>query len=157
MKNELMDDPMKLEIAADKLEKRKSYKREAMRRLNNQRREDNKKRILDAQNFITKMKDNGTWDTFDDEDKDFLLGLISANVNVGAQSIFRTLFGASPEVGASFTLKEAFDKTLKGKSTIDHHVREWAKKGTIVVYKETPENKLLSTYTLMEIGELPNR
>lgn len=141
------------QMEAEKLEKRKEYKRNAMRRLNKQRKEDNKKRIEDAQKFIAKMKGKGIWDSFDAEDREFLNGLISANVNTGTVSTFRVLFGDNPEVGASFTLNDAFRKTLKGKSNIDHYVREWAKKGTVVVCQEDKVNMLNSVYTLMEIGK----
>ena len=62
------------------------------------------------------------------------------------------MFGDNPQIGASFTLNEAFQKTLKGKSNLDFYVKRWAEKGTVVTFKQDAENILNSVYTLEAIG-----
>ena len=100
------------------------------------------------------MKRDGIWDKLDDECKGFVNGLanpVSAAGN-GTESVFTKLFGANPAVGASFTLSDAFNKTLKGKANIDHLVKKWSEKGIVVSFKKNDNNILDSVYTLEATG-----
>ena len=128
-------------------------KREAAVRFKERRAKEKAERVDNAKALIEELKNGGYWDKISDSGKTYLLGLANPTASSGNnQSLFRTLFGDNPAIGASFTLNEAFQKTLKGKSNLDFYVKRWAEKGTIVSFKQDPENILNSTYTLESIG-----
>lgn len=66
----------------------------------------------------------------------------------GGPSVFSLLFGDNPKVGQKITLEEAFNKTYKGKSTLDLWVKRWADKGIIVKCVVDPVKMLNTTYTI---------
>lgn len=85
--------------------------------------------------------------------RDFILTLCKdSSVSKGATnsgaSLLTTLYGPSPKVGDVFTLQEAFDKVVKGMSTIDMHVKRWAEKGIIVEKLENKQNIKLTAYRI---------
>lgn len=138
---------------AEKLERFKKMKRDAAVRFKERRAKEKTERIDNAKALIEELKNGGYWDKVSDNGKAFLSGLANPTVSSGNnQSLFRTLFGDNPQVGDSFTLNEAFQKTLKGKSNLDFYVKRWAEKGTIVSFKQNAENILDSVYTLESIG-----
>lgn len=139
---------------AEKLEKFKAAKKAAAKRFKERRAQEKVNRIEGAKKLIDVMKRDGIWDKLDDECKGFVNGLanpVSAAGN-GTESVFTKLFGANPAVGASFTLFDAFNKTLKGKPNIDHLVKKWSEKGIIVSFKKNDNNILDSVYTLEATG-----
>ena len=139
---------------AEKLEKFKAAKRAAAKRFKERRAQEKVNRIEGAKKLIDVMKRDGIWDKLDDECKGFVNGLanpVSAAGN-GTESVFTKLFGANPAVGASFTLSDAFNKTLKGKANIDHLVKKWSEKGIVVSFKKNDNNILDSVYTLEATG-----
>lgn len=134
-------------------EKFKASKKEAAKRFKERRAQEKEDRISGAKKLMEVMKRDGIWDKLDDASKAFVSGLANPVSNVGGnESVFTKLFGANPQVGASFTLTDAFNKTLKGKANIDHLVKKWAEKGTVVSFKKDEDNILNSTYTLEAIG-----
>lgn len=144
----------KAESEAEKLEKFKAAKKAAAKRFKERRAQEKVNRIEGAKKLIDVMKRDGIWDKLDDECKGFVNGLanpVSAAGN-GTESVFTKLFGANPAVGASFTLSDAFNKTLKGKANIDHLVKKWAEKGIVVSFKKNDNNILDSVYTLEATG-----
>lgn len=139
---------------AEKLEKFKAAKKAAAKRFKERRAQEKFNRIEGAKKLIDVMKRDGIWDKLDDECKGFVNGLanpVSAAGN-GTESVFTKLFGANPAVGASFTLYDAFNKTLKGKANIDHLVKKWSEKGIVVSFKKNDNNILDSVYTLEATG-----
>lgn len=139
---------------AEKLEKFKASKKAAAKRFKERRAQEKVDRIEGAKKLIDVMKRDGIWDKLDDECKGFVNGLanpVSAAGN-GTESVFTKLFGANPAIGASFTLSDAFNKTLKGKANIDHLVKKWSEKGIIVSFKKNDTNILDSVYTLEATG-----
>ena len=139
---------------AEKLEAFKVKKRAAAQRWKENRAKEKTDRIEKAKKFIEDLKANGLYDKLNDEQKAFINGLANPvnSSNGGNSSLFKTLFGDNPQIGASFTLNEAFQKTLKGKSNLDFYIKRWAEKGTIVTFKQDAENILNSVYTLEAIG-----
>lgn len=139
---------------AEKLAKFKASKKAAAKRFKERRAQEKVDRIEGAKKLIDVMKRDGIWDKLDDECKGFVNGLVNP-VSVagnGTESVFTKLFGANPVVGASFTLSDAFNKTLKGKANIDHLVKKWSEKGIIVSFKKNDTNILDSVYTLEATG-----
>lgn len=142
------------ESEAEKLEKFKAAKKAAAKRFKERRAQEKVNRIEGAKKLIDVMKRDGIWDKLDDECKGFVNSLanpVSAAGN-GTESVFTKLFGANPAVGASFTLSDAFNKTLKGKANIDHLVKKWSEKGIVVSFKKNDNNILDSVYTLEATG-----
>lgn len=139
---------------AEKLAKFKASKKAAAKRFKERRAQEKVDRIEGAKRLIDVMKRDGIWDKLDNECKGFVNGLanpVSVTGN-GTESVFTKLFGANPAIGASFTLYDAFNKTLKGKANIDHLVKKWSEKGIIVSFKENDTNILDSVYTLEATG-----
>lgn len=142
-----------VETEAEKLEKFKASKRAAAQRFKENRIKEKTERVEKAKAFIEHLKSAGLYDGLTVEDKEFLNNLANPTaVGGNTTSLFKTLFGDNPSVGATFTLNEAFTKTLKGKSNIDHYVKKWAEKGTVVTFKQDADNILNSVYTLESIG-----
>lgn len=134
---------------AEKLEAFKAKKREAAERFKERRVKEKAEKIEKAKALIDNMKNAGIYDSLSDADKAFLNGLAnpSAGSSAGTSSLFSQLFPTG-EIGASITLKEAFNKTLKGKSAIDHYIKKWSEKGIVVSFKKNDTDILESTYVL---------
>jgi hypothetical protein len=66
-------------------------------------------------------------------------------------SVLLALYGPNPKVGDKITLRQAFEKTAKGKATLDILIRRWKEKGTVV---EVVANKDIME-TTYEIKALP--
>ena len=138
---------------AEKLERFKQMKREAAERFKERRAKEKVERVNNAKALIVELKNGGYWDKVSDNGKAFLSGLVNPIASSGSnKSLFRLLFGDNPQVGASVTLNEAFQKTLKGKSNLDFYIKRWSEKGTIVSFKKDEENILNSIYTLESIS-----
>jgi len=69
----------------------------------------------------------------------------------GGPSVYTQLFGSNPKVGDKITLEEAFNKTFKGKSTLDMWVKRWAEKGIIVECVIDKQRMLNTTYTIKDL------
>jgi len=86
--------------------------------------------------------------------KEFVLSLCKdpaekkASGGFGGPSVFSLLFGDKPTVGQKITLEEAFNKTYKGKSTLDLWVKRWAEKGIVVECVVDSVKMLNTTYTI---------
>lgn len=104
--------------------------------------------------------DKGLLDSLSFESKEFINYMLTKKPNTKDpkqdKSIFNILFGDSPSVGDSITLKEAFEKTYKGKKTLDIWLKRWQEKGIIVSYKETTP-LLESLYIIEALPEEINK
>ena len=140
------------EEAQAKLEKSKQQKKEAAKRFHEKRAAEKKASQENASAYIEFCKSNGTWDTMDDKFKKWFSDLANPVSASGNEPVFGKLFGANPQVGDSITMRDVFEKTLKGKSNIDNLCKKWAEKGIIVSYKANPEDITLSTYTIESLG-----
>lgn len=104
--------------------------------------------------------DKGLLDSLSFESKEFINYMLTKKPNTKdpkqEKSIFNILFGDSPSVGDSITLKEAFEKTYKGKKTLDIWLKRWQEKGIIVSYKETTP-LLESLYIIEALPEEINK
>lgn len=129
----------------------KQARREASRRFTERKARNVERAKKAAEELITFFTETGRYETLSANARDFL----SAAANPGKRrvfsvsSIFSQIFGEMPELGTSLTLKEIFDKTLKGKATIDMQLKKWAAKGIIVECEECPNSPLNTTYTLV--------
>lgn len=139
---------------AEKLAAFKAKKNEAAKRFKERRAEEKKAVIENAAAFIARTKEAGIYDQFTAEEKDFLNKLANP-VSGGARSntsVFTKIFGENPEVGASVTLLEVMDRTLKGKSAIDAYVKKWATENGIIVEFELNSEKITdSRYVLKQL------
>lgn len=145
--------PDVVQTDAEKLERFKKMKREAAERFKERRAKEKIDRIENAKALIDELKNGGYWDNISEKSRSFLIGIANpTNAAGGNQSLFRTLFGDNPSIGATVTLNEAFQKTLKGKSNLDFYIKKWADKGTIVSFKQDADNILNSVYVLESIG-----
>lgn len=151
---EVSDSAVDTEREAEKLEAFKAKKREAAERFKNRKAEEKKERKEAAIEIVGMLKDEGIYDRLPERAKNFFSNIINggASNGGGTSSLFKTLFGDNPQVGATITLNDAFTKTLKGKSNIDFYIKKWADKGTIVSFKQDAENILNSIYVLEAIG-----
>lgn len=134
-------------VQASKREERLARKREAARRYKEKAEQEKALCIANAKKFIERMKADGLWDKLDDESRAFVEGIAQPAATVNRQSTFAVLFGESPKVGDSITLGDAFQKTLKGKATLDAYFSRWAAKGVVVTFSRA-ENVMESTYTI---------
>ena len=134
-------------------EQKRQARRDASRRFAERRARNAERAQKAAAELLTYFNDSGRLGSLSANARDFL----SAAANPGKRrmfavsSIFTQVFGEAPELGTSLTLKEIFDKTLKGKATIDAQVRKWATKGIVVECEECPNSPLDTTYTLTEM------
>lgn len=138
--------------AAD--EKRKEAKREAAKRFNEKRRAEKEGIISGAKAFIAELQEKGIYSQLSGETQAFVSGLASlgARSGHGSSGFFAKLFGGQPAAGASVTLREAFEKTLKGKPEIDAYVKKWAKSGIVVEYIQNDESPLDSVYKVVSVA-----
>ena len=96
------------------------------------------------------LEKTGGFDKLSSNSRNFLLNITDKarrRVMTG-KSVFMQMFGDDPRVGDTLTLKDIFDRTLKGKSTIDAQVKRWAERGIIIKCTENAEHPLETTYTL---------
>ena len=126
-------------------------KREAAQRFKERRAAEKDERVKKAQSIKDKLISGGFYDKLDEENKAFLEELINGKTVVNNSSLFNSIFGASPKIGDSKTLKEIFEKTLKGKSVIDAYVKRWAEKGIVVELNKDTTDILNSTYTIVKM------
>lgn len=112
--------------------------------------EEQYKEAIELKDFMTK---NGTWDKASETVKNMVLRLCKSPAERKASApasspVFNTLFGDHPKVGDKVTLEQAFNRTYKGKSTLDVWVKRWAEKGIIVDCVIDPKVMLNTTYTI---------
>lgn len=145
-------EPTKLTaVDAAKLEEQKKAKAEAAKRWKEKKNQQAAERVESAKKMIGRLEKSGLFAKLDPEDQAFLKGLaepkVAASNNTG---LFAVLF-PNAKVGDSITLDQVFAKTLKGKSNIDHYVKNWAEKGIIIECKEDKSDLRKSTYTIVKM------
>lgn len=129
-------------------------KRAAAKRFKERRAAEKADRIVKAKELIEALKAEGTYDKLSDDLKAFINGM--ANPTSGAASgntsLFKTIYGDNPQVGDAVTLKEIFNKTLKGKSAIDFYVKKWAEKGIVITFEADTADMLNSKYVISALN-----
>lgn len=136
------------------IEKFKQQKKEAAQRFKERKAAEAEASLKAAKEFTDYIKKNGTYDKLPENLKGYVDSLTAPKKSVSANGgLFNTLFGASPKVGDKVTLKDIFDKTLKGKAAIDFYVKKrWAEKGIVVEYvSKTPQ--IMSEYVIKSLGK----
>jgi hypothetical protein len=140
--------------SSDKKAAFKAKKLEALKRFKERRTERAKKAYEDALKLRDELVKAAIFDKLSKEAKEFIISLCHnpaerrVATGFGGPSVFTVLYGDKPTVGQSITLQEAFNKTFKGKSTLDVWVKRWAEKGIIVECEVDPSNMLASKYTI---------
>lgn len=128
----------------------KQKKREAAQRFKERRAAEKEERRALSASLMEYLKNEGFWDQLSDEHKNFLQGMCSAATaqHNNNNSLFNKIFGDNPQVGDTVTLREAFERTLKGKNNIDFYVKKWLEKGIVVSFEENTENLMESVYKI---------
>lgn len=105
-----------------------------------------------AKTVIDWLTKEGKWEKFDEKAKATLTRLANPTTGAGSSgsSFFNKVFGDSPKVGDKIKLIDYLKNTMRAKADLDKYVKEWAKKGTIVEFKQEA-NMLESTYTIKAI------
>lgn len=108
-----------------------------------------KKGAADIKDLLEKSK---LTDKLTAEAKTFLDHFTNTDLNMAKGSTFNVLF-PNVKVGASVTLKEAMERTLKGMGVIDAYVKVWAKKGIVVEKKLDAKEPIKSTYIIKALPQ----
>ncbi len=160
----LMGEPGKVNTGAPaaqaqtaKVDSDKAKREEAYRNYKAKRAEKQKAAYENALKLRDELSKAGMLDKLSASVKEFVLSLCkdpserAKSGGFGGPSIFSILFGDNPKVGQKITLEEAFNKTYKGKSTLDLWVKRWADKGIIVECTIDPVKMINSTYTIKSL------
>lgn len=149
--NKIIDPVAAQKVDADKI---KQQKAEALQRFKEKKAAKEAERIANAKKLKELLTKEKVWDKIGSDLQSWIDSLIAGKTsNGGSQSsLLTTLFGPSPKVGDSITLADAFNKTFKGKATLDIYVKRWAQKGVIVEFTSNPD-MLKSTYTIKAINK----
>lgn len=144
-------DPVAADTATN--DKIKQQKAEALQRFKEKKAAKEAERISNAKKLKDLLTKNGAWDKIGADLQTWVESLAVAKpVNGASQSsLLTTLFGPSPKVGDKVTLADAFNKTYKGKATLDIYVKRWAQKGVIVEFTADAD-MLKSTYEIKAIN-----
>ena len=140
-----------------KVDSDKAKREEAYRNYKAKRAEKQKAAYENALKLRDELSKAGMLDKLSASAKEFVLSLCkdpserAKSGGFGGPSIFSILFGDNPKVGQKITLEEAFNKTYKGKSTLDLWVKRWADKGIIVECTIDPVKMINSTYTIKSL------
>lgn len=135
----------------------KAKREEAYRNYKAKRAEKQKAAYENALKLRDELSKAGMLDKLSASAKEFVLSLCkdpserAKSGGFGGPSIFSILFGDNPKVGQKITLEEAFNKTYKGKSTLDLWVKRWADKDIIVECTIDPVKMINSTYTIKSL------
>lgn len=145
------DAPVKtVDVKAD--DDKAAKKREAAKRCLDRKKKAREEQKANAIKFLDEIKKNGIYDKLSQASKDFVVGLtVEKTVASSNGGIFNVLFGEQPKVGDKVTLKDAFDKTLKGKATIDLMVKRWKEKGIEIKYNPNTTKMIESTYEIVAL------
>lgn len=142
-------------VATDKEAVSKARKKEAAKKCAEKKKAQAAARIEAAKKLIEELKKIGAYDKLNKEYQDMLMSwtVSQAKTVATGSNLFITIFGEHPKVGDKVTLKEVFNKTLKGEATINAFIKSLLKKGIVVKYTVNEKNLIESTY---EIVTLPN-
>lgn len=140
-------------VAQPAVSDEKAKRDEAYRNYKAKRAEKQKAAYENALKLRDELSKSGSLDRLTAPVKEFVLSLckdpsVRAKSGGGGSSIFSLLFGDNPKVGQKITLEEAFNKTYKGKSTLDLWVKRWADKDIIIECVVDPVKMINTTYTI---------
>ena len=117
------------------------------------KKKENEKRVALTQELIEKLKKLNVYDKLDSNMQQLLNGIAFPTTGrVAGTSVFSQLFGENPTVGTSVTLRDVFDKTLKGKAEISHYTKLWLEKGIQVVFEENAASPVESKFVLKSLN-----
>ena len=136
------------------IEKFKQQKKEAAERFKERKAAEAEAAMKNAKEYTDFIKKNGMYDKLPENLKAYVDSLTAPKKSVSANGgLFNTLFGAAPKVGDKITLKDIFDKTLKGKTAIDFYVKKrWAEKGIVIEYVQK-QPQIMSEYVIKSLGK----
>ena len=138
--------------AEDKEAAFKAKKAEAAKRFKERRAAEKVAAVENSAKLIEVLKSNGAYDNLPEDLKSFLNGMANpVRATSGRSEVFTKLFGATPEVGATVTLKEAFERTYKSLADLKTNIKKWAATGTVVEVKEAA-NMLDTTFTIVSMA-----
>ena len=142
-------------VATDKDTTFKVRKKEAAKKYAEKKKAQAAARIEAAKKLVEELKKIGAYDKLNKEYQDILMSwtVPQARIVATGSNLFVTIFGEHPKVGDRVTLKEVFNKTLKGEATINTFIKSLLKKGIVVKYTVNEKNLIESTY---EIVSLPS-
>ena len=130
----------------------KAKKAEAAKRFKERRAAEKVAAVENSAKLIEVLKSNGAYDNLPEDLKSFLNGMANpVRATSGRSEVFTKLFGATPEVGATVTLKEAFERTYKSLADLKTNIKKWAATGTVVEVKEAA-NMLDTTFTIVSMA-----
>jgi hypothetical protein len=133
---------------------KKAKKNEAAKRFKERKVEKAKKQYENSLSLRDELAKAGFMDRLSTESKNFILSLCKdptervVATGFGGPSVFVTLFGENAKVGDKLTLQQVFNKTYKGKSTMDVWLKRWDEKGIKVSFTPNKEAFLESVYTI---------
>lgn len=138
-------------VDQDKIKKQKA---EALQRFKEKKAKKEAERISNAKKLKELLIKEKAWDKIGADLQTWVESLAVAKpANGGSQtSLLTTLFGPTPKVGDKVTLADAFNKTYKGKATLDIYVKRWKEKGVIVEFTANTADMLKSTYEIKAIN-----
>jgi hypothetical protein len=145
--------PSAVKAVGDEADK-KAKKLEAAKRFKERRAKEAAELRDAAIKFRKELESSGLYEKLSATAKDFVVKLTTEKTTtpgLGGPSVFVTLFGASAKVGDSITLETVFNKTYKGKSTMDILLKRWAEKGIKVSFEINKDKFLASTYKIVEL------
>lgn len=141
-------------VSNDEREALLAKKRETARKCNAKKKEKEAKQRERAAKLKNELVSKGIFESLSEESKLFLKSISTEQPSVrGGNAFFVQLFGRNPQVGDKITLKSAFNKTLKGKATIDLSVRRWAAKGIKIQYNPNEQMLTESTYEIVALPQ----
>jgi hypothetical protein len=92
--------------------------------------------VLDALKLLTKVP-----------------GVRTGGGGFGGTPVFNKLFGEHPAVGDKITIKDVFDRTMKGVQQMNSLIRKWGEKGIVVKYTHNEAEPFKSSYEITAIGQ----
>jgi hypothetical protein len=152
--NTTPQNPVATPPVSDGTASKKAKKNEAAKRFKERKVEKAKRQYENSLSLRDELAKAGFMDKLSTESKNFILSLCKdptervVATGFGGPSVFVTLFGDNAKVGDKLTLQQVFNKTYKGKSTMDVWLKRWDEKGIKVSFAPNKDAFLESVYTI---------
>jgi len=138
--------------AAQTKDAAKAKKAESLKKFKERRAVQLKQRYESALKLADELKKTGALTKLPGNLQEFVASLCVdpalKQVSAAGSSVFTQLFGSAPKIGDVVTLRDVFDKTNKGMSTIDIYVKRWLGSGITVTKKLDLVDLKKTTYTI---------
>jgi hypothetical protein len=155
-------EPKSIALEEDNAEREKedreeflARKREASKRFQERKAKKAKEQYENGLALRDELVNEGIFESLSKESRDFVLELCQDPATkaesprgIAGPSVFTTLFGDNPKVGDTLTLEQVFNKTYKGKATMDTWLKRWSEKGISVSFTPNKEKFLESIYRI---------